>query len=47
MRFSVVEHPMARRGFVVLPETLCVERSFARAARFRRLVRGYERLDKV
>ena len=33
------------RGFVLLPRRWVVERSFAWAARFRRLVRDYERLD--
>ncbi len=36
---------MAKRGFVLLPRRWVVERSFAWAARFRRLVRDYERLD--
>jgi transposase len=42
---SVVKHPMAKRGFVLLPKRWVVERSFAWAARFRRLARDYERLD--
>ena len=42
---EVVKHPMARRGFVLLPRPWVVERSFAWAARFRRLVRDYERLE--
>ena len=33
------------RDFVLLPRRWVVERSFAWAARFRRLVRDYERLD--
>ncbi len=45
LRLQVVKHPMAKRGFVLLPRRWVVERSFAWAARFRRLVRGYERLD--
>ena len=45
IRLSVVKHPMAKRGFVLLPKRWVVERSFAWAARFRRLARDYERLD--
>jgi transposase len=45
IRLEVVKHPMAKRGFVLLPRRWVVERSFAWAARFRRLVRDYERLD--
>jgi transposase len=45
MRLEVVKHPMAKRGFVLLPRRCVVERSFAWAARFRRLARDYERLD--
>lgn len=41
---EVVKLPTARRGFVLLPRRWVVERSFAWAARFRRLVRDYERL---
>ena len=33
-----------KRGFVLLPRRWVVERSFAWAARFRRLARDYERL---
>ena len=36
---------MAKRGFVLLPKRWVVERSFALAARFRRLARDYERLE--
>jgi hypothetical protein len=36
--------PQAKRGFVLLPRSFVVERSFAWTARFRRLVRDYERL---
>jgi len=42
---EVVKHPLARRGFVLLPRRWVGERSFAWAARFRRLARDYERLD--
>src|SRR5271170_3718881 len=45
IRLEVVKHPMAKRGFVLLPRRWVVERSFAWTARFRRLVRDYERLD--
>jgi transposase len=41
---SVVKLPEAKRGFVLLPRRWVVERSFAWAARFRRLARDYERL---
>lgn len=44
IQLSVVKHPMAKRGFVLLPKRWVVERSFAWAARFRRLARDYERL---
>jgi transposase len=45
VRLEVVKHPMAKRGFVLLPRRWVVERSFAWAARFRRLARDYERLE--
>ncbi len=45
IRLDVVKHPMAKRGFVLLPRRWVVERSFAWAARFRRLARDYERLE--
>jgi len=41
---QVVKHTEAKRGFVLLPRRWVVERSFAWAARFRRLARDYERL---
>jgi transposase len=44
IRLEVVKHPEANRGFVLLPRRWVVERSFAWAARFRRLARDYERL---
>ncbi|WP_066343690.1 IS5 family transposase [Azohydromonas lata] len=44
---SVIKHPQARRGFVLLPRRWVVERSFAWAARFRRLARDYERLQST
>ena len=40
----VVKLQEAKRGFVLLPRRWVVERSFAWAARFRRLSRDYERL---
>ena len=45
IRLEVVKLPEAKRGFVLLPRRWVVERSFARAARFRRLARDHERLD--
>ena len=45
IRLEVIKHPMAKRGFVLLPHRWVVERSFAWAARFRRLARDYERLE--
>ena len=44
LRLEVVKHSQAKRGFVLLPRRWVVERSFAWAARFRRLARDYERL---
>lgn len=44
IRLEVVRLPAAKRGFVLLPRRWVVERSFAWAARFRRLARDYERL---
>ena len=44
IRLAVVNHPAAKRGFVLLPRPWVVERSFAWAARLRRLARHYERL---
>lgn len=44
IELQVVKHPEAKRGFVLLPRRWVVERSFAWAARFRRLARDYERL---
>jgi transposase len=38
----VVKLPEAKRGFVLLPRRWVVERSFAWAARFRRLAKDYE-----
>ena len=47
IRLEVVKHPMAKRVFVLLPRRWVVERSFAWAARFRRLARDYERLPQT
>jgi transposase len=44
VRLVVVKLEVARKGFVLLPRRWVVERSFAWAARFRRLARDYERL---
>ena len=44
VKLHVVKLPSAKRGFVLLPRRWVVERSFAWAARFRRLARDYERL---
>jgi transposase len=44
---EVVKHPEAKRGFVLLPRRWGVERDFAWAARFRRLVKDYERLPQA
>ena len=47
IRLEVVKHTEAKRGFVLLPRRWVVERSFAWAARFRRLARDYERLSQT
>ncbi len=44
VRLEGVKHHEAKHGFVLLPRRWVVERSFAWAARFRRLARDYERL---
>src|ERR1041385_8263243 len=44
IRLEVVKLSEAKKGFVLLPRRWVVERSFGWAARFRRLVRDYERL---
>lgn len=43
----VVKLPEAKKGFVLLPRRWVVERSFACATRFRRLVKDYERLPET
>lgn len=47
IRLEVIRLPEAKRGFVLLPRRWVVERSFAWAARFRRLAKDYERLPDV
>ena len=47
IELEVVKHTEAKRGFVLLPRRWVVERSFAWAARFRRLARDYERLTET
>ena len=47
IELSVVKLPEAKRGFVLLPRRWVGERSFAWAARFRRLARDYERLPQT
>jgi transposase len=47
IQLVVVKTPEAKRGFVLLPRRWIAERSFAWAARFRRLVRDYERLPET
>ena len=44
IRLEVVKGPKGERGFVLLPRRWVVERDFAWASRFRRLVKDYERL---
>lgn len=43
----VVKLPEAKKGFVLLPKRWVVERSFAWAARFRRLARDFERTPEI
>ncbi|CAA2140078.1 hypothetical protein MBLL_01948 (plasmid) [Methylobacterium bullatum] len=43
IELEVVKLPEAKRGVVLLPRRWFVERSFAWATRFRRLVKDYER----
>ncbi len=47
IRLEVVMLEEAKRGFVLLPRRWVVERSFAWAARFRRLAKDYERLPET
>lgn len=43
IELAVVKLPEAKKGFVLLPRRWVIERSFAWATRFRRLVKDYER----
>ena len=43
IELHVVKLPEAKRGFLLLPKRWIVERTFAWATRFRRLVKDYER----
>jgi len=47
IQLEMVKLPEAKKGFVLLPRRWVVERSFAWAARFRRLARDYERLPET
>ena len=47
IRLEVVKQEEAKRGFVLLPGRWVVERDFAWATRFRRLVKDYERLPNT
>ena len=47
LQLEVVKLSQAKRSFVLLPRRWVVERSFAWATRFRRLVRDYERLPET
>ena len=47
MQLEVIKLAEAKKGFVLLPRRWVVERSFAWAARFRRLARDYERLPET
>jgi transposase len=47
IQLEVIKLPQAKRGFVLMPRRWVVERSFAWATRFRRLVRDYERLPQT
>ena len=47
IELAVVKHTQAKRGSVLLPRRWVIERSFAWAARFRRLARDYERMAQT
>ena len=47
IQLEVVKQEEAKRGFVLLPRRWVVERDFAWATRFRRLVKDYERLPET
>ena len=46
-QLEVIKHTEAKRGFVLLPRRWVVERTFAWAARFRRLARDHERFSQT
>jgi transposase len=47
IELQVIKLAEAKKGFVLLPKRWVVERSFAWAARFRRLAKDYERVPEV
>jgi transposase len=47
IKLQVIKLAEAKKGFVLLPKHWVVERSFAWAARLRRLAKDYERLPDV
>jgi transposase len=47
IHLELVKHPQSKRGFVLLPRRWVIERDFAWASRFRRLVKDYERLPET
>lgn len=47
IRLEVIKLPEAKKGFVLLPRRWVVERTFAWAARFRRLAKDDERLPET
>jgi transposase len=47
IQLEVVKLPETKHGFVLLPRRWVIERSFAWAARFRRLAKDYERLPET
>jgi transposase len=47
IRLEVIKLEEAKRGFVLLPRRWVIERTFAWAARFRRLAKDYERVPEV
>lgn len=47
IQLEVVKHTEAKHGFVLLPRRWVVERNFAWATRFRRLIKDYERLPET
>jgi transposase len=47
IQLEMVKLSQAKKGFVLLPRRWVVERNFASATRFRRLVKDYERLPET